>query len=83
MACADNYKDDWISALNSAISSKADVIPKGFLTKSQIAKKLSLHEKTAESRLRLMVESGLVERKVFRTKVGTRLSNVLHWRIKP
>ncbi len=76
--------DEWEQALADAMGRRGDDVPKGWITIPDFALKIGKGRATADRKMRMLVEAGGAERRVFRILVGSgkHLWPVPHYRLK-
>ena len=80
-----NGKDDWAKLLMQTLTKNVDVIPPGWLTSDQVAKKFGVKRCQATKLLKDMRDDGSVEAKHFRVIVNKEYGvsrPQMHYRIK-
>jgi predicted ArsR family transcriptional regulator len=78
-------KDEWTKLLMQTLTKNVDVIPPGWLTSDQVAKKFGVQRSQAIKLLKDMREDGLVEAKQFRVVINKEYGVArpqVHYRIK-
>ncbi len=71
---------DWASVLQLAIAGEAESIPAGFQTYEEIADEVKCCTRTVRRHLKIAVEKGTVERRIFRIRLNVNLRDIVHYR---
>jgi len=71
-----------LSALRAQSESKVEVVPKGWFTSVQLASQVGVTQNTMNRNLRLLVNAGKYESKLFKIKSGSRIFGIPHYKEK-
>lgn len=71
---------DWLKALSETLVS--DKVPKGFLTRQEVAKEMGKGIHQTDIFLKRLVSANKAEKKSFRVQTGAGIRPVPHYRLK-
>jgi len=69
-----------LDALKAESYKSVEVVPKGWFTSAQLASQLGIKTNWMNSNLRILIEAGKYESKLFRIKSGSRIFPIPHYR---
>jgi predicted transcriptional regulator len=82
MEIANMSANPWIKIISQNLHKKEDVVEKGYVKRSDLEKIWKVSKGLANSRLRKLINQGIVQQKKFKVKDARGVFPIYHYKIK-